>query len=85
MAPAFVSVGPQPLQSSLHFKLHIFSGEGVSRHRQVAHCFGGHLHDHRIAGRQEVAEVVGKATDPGGISSLNANETHWNIGAAPTT
>lgn len=78
MASAFISVCSQPLQGPLHFKLHILSSKGVPCHRQVAHGFRGHLHHHRVAGGEQVAQVVGKAADPGGIASLDANQTHWN-------
>ena len=78
MASAFIPVCSQPLQGPFHFKLHILSGEGVPSHRQVSHGFRGHLHHHRVTGGEQVAQVVGKAADPGGIASFNANQTHWN-------
>lgn len=73
MASPFIPVGSQPLQRPLDLKLHILSSEGITRHGQVSHGFGGHLHHHRVTGREQVAQVVGKAADPGGIASLDAN------------
>lgn len=68
---AFIPVCSQPLQSPLHLKLHILGRKSVSGHGQVAHGFGGHLHNHWVAGREQVAEVVGESADPGGIASLH--------------
>lgn len=76
MASAFISVCAQPLQSPFHFKLHILSSEGVPCHREVAHGFRPHLHNHRVAGWEKVAQVVGKAANPGSIASLNSDQTH---------
>lgn len=78
MAPAFIPVGSQPLQSPLHFKLHVLSREGVPCHRQVAHGFRGHLHNHRVTGGQQITQVVGEAADSGGIASLYSDQAHWN-------
>lgn len=76
MPSAFISVCTQPLQSPFHFKLHILSSEGVPCHREVAHGFRPHLHNHRVAGWEKVAQVVGKAANPGSIASLDSDQTH---------
>lgn len=76
MAPAFIPVCPQPLQGPLHLKLHILCSEGVPCHREVAHGFRPHLHNHMVTGWEEVAQVVGKAANPGRIASLHSDQTH---------
>lgn len=73
MPPALVPVGSQPLQSPLHLKLYILRSESVSSHREVAHGFRGHLHNYWVTGGEQVAEVVGKPADPGGIAALHSD------------
>lgn len=75
---ALIPVCSQPLKCPLHLKLHILCGEGVTRHGQMTHGFGCHLHHHRVTGRQKVSQVVCEPTDPVGIASLHSNETHWD-------
>lgn len=50
MSSTFIPVSPQPLQSSLHLKLHVLGCEGVTSHCEPPDSLGGHLHYNRVIG-----------------------------------
>lgn len=77
MPTTLIPVCSQPLQGPLHFKLHVLRREGVTSHGQAPNGLGGHLHDDRVIGREEVPQVVGKSANAGGIASLDTNEACW--------
>lgn len=74
MPTTLIPVCSQPFQGPLHFKLHILRREGVACHGQPPNGLGGHLHDNRVIGREEVPQVVGKSANAGSVASLDTNE-----------
>ena len=76
VSPSLIAITPQPLQSSLHFKLHIISSEGSSCKSQSPHGFGCHLHYHLVIGWQQVPQVISKPTHFGRVPTINADKSN---------
>lgn len=76
MSTTFIAITAQPLQGTLHLKLHILRSKSVPRHSKATHCFGSHFHDCGVTGGQQVTQVIGKSAESGGISALHANQAH---------
>lgn len=77
VSPALVSVSTQPLQGSLHLKLHILCSKSVSCHGEATNGLGCHFHDNGVIGGEEVPKIVGKSSDSGGIPAFHSYEAGW--------
>lgn len=77
VSPALVAVGAQPLQGSLHLKLHILSRKSVACHGEAANGLGCHLHDDWVIRGEEVPQIVSESADASGISTFHSYEAGW--------
>ena len=83
VSPAVLSfilrVCVEPLKGSLHLVLHVLSGASARGESEATHGLRGHLHDDRIVAWQQVAQVVGKATDScAHVAKVDTNQAHCN-------